>query len=160
VEVTVRLFLALMLWLVISACSPQRHAAADPEELKKADLAFAKATAERGLDGFTAYLAGDAMTIRADVPVVKGAKALADRWAPLLRDPSQSITWQPLEARISQSGDLGFTVGTYQITKSEGQARSLVRSGKYVTIWRRQPSGEWKVAFDSGVQDSAPKPAP
>jgi ketosteroid isomerase-like protein len=29
-------------------------------------------------------------------------------------------------------------------------------SGNYVTIWRRQPDGSWKVAVDIGNQDAPP----
>ncbi len=155
-----RLAVMLLLCLLPTACRQARRAAADPEQLVQADLAFARATATRGLAGFSSFLAEDAMTIRADAPVVKGARAVAGRWAPLLNNPALSITWQPQEASISAGGDLGFTVGTYEIVRTAGANRGPAGSGKYVTIWKRQPSGEWKVVFDSGVQDSAATTAP
>ncbi len=147
----------LFLCLFLCACSRRPN----PEELKQADAAFARATAERGLEGFTSFLADDVMTIRPNTPVLKGSKALAERWAPLLRNPALSITWQPLEAAISEGGDLGFTIGSYQVSKVAGDDKSPAGSGKYITVWKRQPDGRWKVAFDSGVQDVPPaKPAP
>jgi ketosteroid isomerase-like protein len=124
--------------------------------LADADRAFAKATAERGLDGFTSFLAGNAMTLRPDSPVIIGRDELAKRWAPLLNDPAARITWQPLHAEIARSGDLGYTVGSYQITRTEAGVARVAGSGKYVTIWRKQRDGSWKVEFDSGVQDTQP----
>ncbi len=140
---------------LLTACSGVRSGM-NPQQLRDADLAFARATAERGLEGFRSFLAEDVMTIRPDIPVVKGAGAVAERWAPLLNDRSQSITWQPVEAVISPAGDMGFTVGTYEIRRSGGGASGAVRTGKYVTIWKREAGGRWRVAYDSGVQDAAP----
>ena len=126
----------------------------------KADLAFAEATARRRLEGFSSFLAEDVMSIRPNTPVVKGSQALASRWAPMLNDPAMSITWQPLEAVISDDGSMGFTVGSYEITKSGGQGKSAAGTGKYVTIWKKQPDGSWKVVYDWGVEDTPPgKPA-
>jgi ketosteroid isomerase-like protein len=136
------------------ACSQSRRARPDAEQLKQADLAFARATAERRLEGFSSFLSEDVMSIRPNMPVVEGTKALAGRWAPMLNDPAMSITWQPLEAVISDGGDMGFTVGSYEVAKSGPQGRSVDGTGKYITIWKRQLDGAWKVVFDSGVQDA------
>jgi ketosteroid isomerase-like protein len=122
----------------------------------EADRAFARAAAERRLEGFRSFLDEEAATIRPNSPVVAGKQAVAERWASLLNDPAASITWKPLRATISTSGDLGFTVGSYEIARGAGQARTITGSGKYVTIWRRQPDRSWKVLFDSGVQDEQP----
>lgn len=128
----------------------------DPAALLKADRAFAQATAERRLEGFASFLEEDVTTIRPNSPVLKGKIALVDRWSGILQDPTSSISWKPLRAVISSSGDLGFTVGSYEVTKDSGQGRQAAGSGKYVTIWRKQPDGAWKVTFDSGVQDTPP----
>ena len=128
----------------------------DPAALLKADRAFAQATAERRLEGFASFLEEDVTTIRPNSPVLKGKNALVERWAGLLQDPTMSISWKPLRVVISASGDLGFTVGSYEVTKESGQVKKAAGSGKYVTIWRKQPDGTWKVTFDSGVQDAPP----
>jgi ketosteroid isomerase-like protein len=151
---------AVLFFLALVACSRSQRARPDPEQLKQADLAFARATAERGLEGFSSFLSEDVMSIRPNTPVVEGSKALAGRWAPMLNDPATSITWQPLEAVISDDGDMGFTVGSYEVAKSGPQGRSVAGTGKYITIWKKQPDGAWKVVFDSGVQDAPPAEAP
>lgn len=151
----------VVLCLVLCGCTQTRRAAPDPEPLKQADLAFAKATAEHRLEGFTSFLAADVMNIRPNTPVVKGSAALAGHWAPMLNDPGTTITWEPLEAVIAGSGDMGFTIGSYEVTKNGAGGKSVAGTGKYITIWKKQPDGSWKVAFDSGVQDAPPaKPAP
>jgi ketosteroid isomerase-like protein len=134
-------------------CSAARP---DPVALLKADRDFAQATAERRLEGFASFLEEDVTSIRPNSPVLKGKNALLERWSGILQDPTATISWKPLRAVIAASGDLGFTVGSYEVTRDSGQGKKAAGSGKYITIWRKQPDGTWKVTFDSGVQDALP----
>jgi ketosteroid isomerase-like protein len=127
------------------------------DALLRADREFNDATAARGLEGFRSFLADNASTLRADKPVLVGKEALADDWKPLLSNPALSMRWAPLSASSSFRGDLGYTLGTYEITKTDEKGKRVVASGKYVTIWRRQADGSYKVEFDSGVPDSPPE---
>ncbi len=140
---------------VLASCVGSRQAKPDPEVLIEADRAFAQATAERRLEGFASFLAEEVTTIRPNSPVIKGKEGLTARWAALLNDPAMSIAWKPLGAVIADGGDMGYTVGSYEVTKAAGGAKTPAGSGKYITIWKKQPDGGWKVIFDSGVQDAA-----
>ncbi len=164
--VRIRFLLAVTMPVVVAAAvvmvashSVRAREKADASVLSKADIAFARATAESGMEGFLSFVADDAATIWPDAPVIAGKKAFGEHWAPLLNDPARSIRWEPIMARISEEGDLGYTVGWSEITRTDAEGKRAVRTGKYVTIWRRQPDGSWKVVFDSGVQDAAPQPA-
>jgi ketosteroid isomerase-like protein len=150
-------WVTVLLPLFLGACTGARQAKPDAQALIQADRAFAQATAERRLEGFASFLAGDVMTIRPDSPVIKGRKGLTGRWARLLNDPAMSITWKPLQAVISDSGDMGYTVGSYEVAKTSGRNTTLAGRGKYITIWKKQPDGAWRVIFDSGVKDSVEK---
>ena len=48
-----------------------------------------------------------------------------------------------------------YTWGHYEGTQQGCKRRNScnVQSGRYMTIWRRQPSGEWKVVLDMGGND-------
>ena len=130
---------------------------AEVSALVAADQAFNDATSARGLEGFLSFLADDVSTLRPDRPVLTGKQALADAWSSLLTSPALSIRWKPLTGSLSAGGDLGYTIGSYEITRSDDQGKRVTGSGKYVTIWRRQIDGSWKVAFDSGVPDTPPQ---
>ena len=47
---------------------------------------------------------------------------------------------------------LGYTVGLYQRSQMGAGGRTVVSTGKYVSIWRRE-RGAWKVILDTGVPD-------
>lgn len=69
--------------------------------------------------------------------------------------PSATLTWDPSFVDVSASGDLGYTWGRYVLTLPTGVAgHAIVRRGTYVTIWKRQLGGGWKVVLDGGDADA------
>jgi ketosteroid isomerase-like protein len=154
-----RLGLALLALLLVGVWT-RGHGAApatNKEALMAADRAFDAATADRKLAGFSSFLAENASTLRADEPVVRGKQAMVEDWKPLLEDQSLSLRWHPISAEISKSGDLGYTIGVSAATRTDKAGSRLVGSGKYLTLWRMQKDGSWKVEFDTGVQDKMPR---
>jgi hypothetical protein len=63
-------------------------------------------------------------------------------------DPSYSLTWAPSKVETSQDGTLGYTWGRYDFTTHGKDGKDTVDTGVYLTIWRRDPPGVWKIAFD------------
>lgn len=134
-------------------------AVANRDALLAADRAFDAATADKKMDGFSSFLADNVSTLRADQPVLRGKAAMQNAWKPLLENQSISLRWQPISADISKSRDLGYTVGSYTVTRTDEKGASIVGTGKYLTIWRLQSDGSWKVEFDTGVPDTDPAAA-
>lgn len=132
---------------------------ANRDALLAADRAFDEATAGKKFDGFSSFLAENAATLRADQPVLRAKAAVQQAWKPLLENQSISVRWQPLSAEISKSRDLGYTVGSYTVTRTDEKGSAIVGSGKYLAVWRLQSDGSWKVEFDTGVPDTAPAPS-
>ena len=51
----------------------------------------------------------------------------------------------PLDASVSDSKDLGYTYGVWQLTSLDS-----MRQGTYVTIWKKNQNGVWKYVLDAG----------
>ena len=68
----------------------------DKDGLLQADRNFNDATAARGLEGFSSFLAENVRSIRADKPVIEGKAALTETWRPLLTNPALTIRWAPI----------------------------------------------------------------
>jgi ketosteroid isomerase-like protein len=66
--------------------------------------------------------------------------------------PTAKLTWEPSFVGVSASGDLGYTWGRYilNVPMTKLGAAPLIRIGTYVTVWKRQPGGAWKIAFHGG----------
>ena len=110
-------------------------------ELEAADLAFAAATTQRGVDGWLAAFDAKGGLMRGGARVDHAGITAA--MTPTLT--SGRLDWAPIAS--GKSGELGFTVGkaTFTGARPENGWRST-----YVTIWHRQPDGSWKVLFDTG----------
>ncbi len=131
--------------LLALACAP----APDPAVLMEADRAFADAVARDGAAAWVAWFDEDGAMIQAGAGEVRGRAAIRDAVAYLDR-PGVSLRWEPDRADIAASGDLGWTTGTYAY-EAAGPDGATVRSrGRYVSIWRLQPDGSWKVVMDLG----------
>jgi ketosteroid isomerase-like protein len=135
-----------LLWISIFAASLQ---GAREDVLLRADEDFAKAAAQRGAEGFVSFFAEDAVILPAKVPVVEGKASIAEVYRKVWEAPGFSLAWKPLKAVMARAGDLGYTYGTYERKHTEG-GRTVVETGKYLTIWKRQPGGSWKVVLDMG----------
>ncbi|MDB5013528.1 MAG: hypothetical protein JWQ25_1730 [Daejeonella sp.] len=68
---------------------------------------------------------------------------------------SSQLLWRPAFAKISKSGDWGFTTGPYTYKSSPSAQENFF--GQYVSVWRMNPKGVWKLALDVGISHDKPK---
>jgi len=100
-------------------------------------------------DKFLSYYASDASVYMPGAPLLKGQAAIKSAFTQLSSTPGFSLQWTATKADISSSGDLGYTAGTYQMGPEKG---------KYVSVWKKQTDGSWKVAEDILNADAPPPP--
>ena len=68
-----------------------------------------------------------------------------------------SLKWTPVFAAMSRSADLGYTTGPAEWRKAKDDATPF-GYGQFLSIWRKQKDGNWKVALDAGSEvPGAPK---
>jgi ketosteroid isomerase-like protein len=122
--------------------------------LMAADRAFAQDTADRGLDGWVDAFAEDGVELPEGEPLAEGKEAVRAVMVRLLTDPTNKLRWEPDSASVSAAGDLGYTLGHAVVSKVGPAGGELVIAKlKYVTVWKRQLDGKWKVAVDVGTGD-------
>lgn len=158
------IFVALTL-CVVAACSdvandPTEANALDEEtirnlesELIAADRRFAASVERSGLAAWITAFAPSGRMIAEGQSYV-GPEGIRRVMLPVFADTTFSITWDPNYAEVAASGDLGYTVGRYEQT-SRVEGETQVNSGTYLTVWRRQEDGSWKVKADIGNPDAA-----
>jgi ketosteroid isomerase-like protein len=131
------------------ACGPPWGPPPDPRELIEADRAFAAETAERGADGWAAWFAESGRMYQ-ERGYVDGRSAIRDAMEPAFSDSLRALRWEPDTAIVAASGDVGYTLGHWESVLKTAAGDSVVGRGNYLTIWRRQADGTWKVAADIG----------
>lgn len=149
-------WLAVATGMIAPACNREPTEPAIPvtqyeAELIEADRAFAASMAEGGLEAWVDHFAPEGAMISGQGEIT-GEPYIRAAMAPVLTDSTVAFTWSPQRARVAESGELGYTVGDYRISRrdSTGQLAETLDRGKYVSIWRRQPDGSWKVVADIG----------
>jgi len=113
------------------------------------DRDFAKTGAARDIEGFMSFVAND-VRLFPEGTMATGKPALRAMWEGGFKDPNWSIHWAPIAAEACSSGDLGYTTGSYETRSPGSDGKPVIRRGSYVTIWRKQADGTWKVALDIG----------
>ena len=66
------------------------------------------------------------------------------------------ISWRPVFASISRSGELGYTTGPWESRKSR-DVEEPEAFGHFVTIWQKNKDNVWKVVLDVGLDHSQPQ---
>lgn len=141
--------LVLSIPAVAFAAASPAPATADLKSLVEAERAFSRLSADKGLrTAFLANLAPDAIVFR-PLPV-SGRKAYEES-----PEVAAKLTWRPTFAEISRAGDFGYTTGPYELVSD--RPGSAAQYGHFVSVWRIQPDGSWKVVVDAGSVH--PRPA-
>lgn len=134
-----------VLWLVLCGTAM----AAREDVLIQADQEFGRITAEKGAAGFVSFFdEGGTILPKGGDPVV-GRDKLAPVFEKVWSAPNYSLQWTPLRAVLAESGELGYTYGTY-VRKFQRDGQAVTETGKYVTVWKKQRDGSWKVLLDMG----------
>ena len=113
---------------------------------------FAKAVAEGGGKAFATWFADDAVTLNNGRPAVLGRANIARdaQWDP----KTYQLTWIPSGAQMGPSNDMGFTWGRYEGHSVDKNGGPVVTSGRYMTVWKKEGDGTWKVIMDASANDS------
>ncbi len=120
----------------------------DPADvLREADRAFCRDTRERGLEGWVAWFADDAVLLPPAGPLVSGGAEVRAHFASQTGFPQKGFLWEPLEAGISAAGDFGWTSGR---AGNDASGTPVWSPGRYLSVWQRQADGAWRVVSDLG----------
>lgn len=124
-------------------------------ELIKADEQWARAWVARDLSGLMLYFHEDAVVITPAAAVTSGKRDIINLMASTFTLPGFSNTLEMKQAHVAESGDLGYTVGSYQTTVSEGPGKTASHGGHYLAVWRKGADRTWKIAAYSATPASA-----
>lgn len=130
--------------------------AGEGELLLKLDREFDQATAEKGIEGWVAYFAENGSMLGATEPPVTGPNAIRQYMGPALAEAGFSLRWQPTKAEMMIPSIVGYTVGRFERKRKNEQGKTLLVRGSYVTVWRKQADGSWKIILDTGHPDGPP----
>jgi ketosteroid isomerase-like protein len=131
--------------------------AAEAEALKELSRQWSNLIASGEFEAGMDYWANDAVMLPPEMPMLKGKEAIRDYVMTVAAIPGFRIRWEPEQAFISESGDLGYLIERNVIEVNGEDGEKIVTHGKAVTIWRKEPDGNWRNVVD--MWNMIPTPA-
>lgn len=138
---------------ISAAATASRAAAKTPEEkaVVEADLAFAADAKKRGAqEAFSAAIHPDGKMFPPRQPITVGIEATRAAF----KDDKSLWEWAPVQ--FAASGDLGVTWGVAAISGKGEDGKPFVVTTRYVSVWRKDASGVWKMWLDVGTPGPLP----
>jgi ketosteroid isomerase-like protein len=139
---------------------PEVDLAAERASLMQADAAWFEtySTGDSPADALVTGVVDDAYFLPPDAPLARGKEEIRAIIADLYAIPGFSLTWVASAAEVGAAGDLGFTIGAYEMELVGPEGTPIRIGGKYLTVWEKQSDGTWLVAADMFNADGPPSP--
>jgi ketosteroid isomerase-like protein len=118
------------------------------QEIEATETAFKKLAADSGVGAaFFKYAASEAVMIRGNDSMIKGAKAIRNYYdRPQYKNAT--VDWKPDFVQPARAGDLAYSYGRYLWVFTDSAGKKTDYRGHYLTIWKKQADGGWKFVWD------------
>lgn len=145
-----KIFISALFLFLLAACDPTDLRQKAIQDVLRTDKEMCKRAVEAGFNRALMENAGDGFVklSNGSYPIV-GKLAFSEK---ITGKPDlKTITWFPEDADASRSGDLGYSWGNWKFASGD-----TTYYGNYVTIWKKDTDGKWRMLLDGG--NSTPKP--
>src|SRR6476469_878920 len=132
----------------LSACGQKGSDDAAVKALMDTSRAWSRAVQGGDVNKIVSYWTDDAMVMMPGEPLRHGKGEIVPYVTQSLKTPGFSISWEPVEGAIPNSGDSGYRIEREHISFPDGHGGIVNRTARGVTIWKKQPDGSWKNAVD------------
>lgn len=141
--------LFLLVVLSVFGCKEKKVASFDAVNekiiLMQADKAFSDMSVDKGMKAaFIEFIDSNGVLLKPNHLPIVGANAID--YLIQENDTAYTLNWQPQNAFVSRSADLGYTYGVYALHPKK---IDTIFYGTYVSIWKRQSDGKWKFVLDA-----------
>jgi len=131
---------------------PTVNRAEEERSLRQTDVAWSDAAGKKDVDATAAFMTDDGTQLPPNAPLAKGKDAVKKEWADLLGLKDIALKWEPVNVQVADSGELGYTNGTYTLAFTDPKGAKVNDKGKYLEVWKKV-DGKWKCYLDMYSSD-------
>ncbi len=143
--------LGVLLGSLFCGCgqSIKRASQDDIETIRKRQDEFLAAHSFNDGAKLAEFYTDDALLVPPDEPIVRGKQAIAEWYQRQLKKAPPIENPKVILEEIDVFGNLAFNRGDF-ILKFEGETtdKPIIQNLRFITIWRKQPDGNWKFYCD------------
>ncbi len=151
-----------MLGMAMAGCFPSlaptagpaaaRDAAGVRSAIEETNARFLEAFKRGDKAAMMAHYTDDAVVLMPNQPASRGRTAINQAYTEFLSQMAFKDGAVKTED-VMMSGDMAVETGSYTWTLTVKSGGELSDKGKYVTVWKRQTDGSWKIARDINNSD-------
>ena len=153
-----RFLLVLLVCVVLAYQSPRAQSPGAAAEIAKVSDAYVNASLSADPKAIAALYTDDAVEMPPNQPMVKGRAAIEQYYTKQFGGSAKLQSFALTKIESNASGDIGYEVGTYRQTLTDGQ-HPMNDAGKYTVVMKRT-GGAWKVAYAIYNSDTPPTAMP
>lgn len=127
---------------------PNDTRATDEAAVRAASAEWARVASAKDLEKTLSYYAEDAAMFPPNMAVATGSEARRKVWTQLFAAPDLVFSNAATKVEAARSGDLAYETGTFEESFKDGSGKTVRAVGKYVVVWKKQASGQWKAILD------------
>ena len=142
---------------VYSCNGPYVDTQAEAARLMQISRDWSRVAGTDSVDRILSYWADDATVISPGEPTYKGKQAIRGMVESAIKTPGFKISWEPISATVSKSGDLGYLIEQNQMTFPDSTGKQITVYTRSLTVWRKDANGDWKNVVDISNEDPAKK---
>lgn len=143
-----------------AAAAPDNHNA-DVRTITDDEVQWNNDWAARDTAKILGHYSEEAILMAPGMEALKGRDAIKGGLDGMLADKAMSLKFKADHVVVSTGGDLAYTQGGYTMTMTDPATHKVITDhGNYVTTYRKQADGSWKVLADiatSVVPPAQPK---
>ena len=136
---------ATLLVLAISGCAPQVDVEAERAAIRGVLAQRVQAWNDKDVERVLSFNTKDSSWFPPNAPIASGQEAMRALFPHMVESPGFAVSAETTAVEVSRAGDLAYSPGIYEITVNDPEGNPVTTVGKWVSVWKKQADGSWKV---------------
>ena len=133
--------------------TPSAELTAVRQAIDKGNAQWIEAWDKADASLIAALFAEDGVLLGRNGKFFKGPQQIFERQKTVMEGAGKGVKATVTTVDLWLDGDMAYETGKYSY-KFQEKGQPVTEEGRYVTIWKRQSDGSWKIVTDMGVPKS------
>ncbi|MFD2587342.1 YybH family protein [Croceitalea marina] len=143
-----RLFLVVFTGILLASCANEQTIVDRKQEEANLMETSREWSQSFSTDEYFSFIGEGGIMMAPGQPLLEGHEKIRNVLQEFQSLPGFKVTWEPQQALVSKSGDLGYTIDKMLMNFDDENGVTVNQFQKVVSIWKKNEKGEWKMVVD------------